>query len=307
MAMPISFPLLAAAAAVGVPALLTRSSVPGAFAGEGTRPAGWPVADLEVARAAVEATLAEVVMSRSAYEAAAAASTDIIVGHYPTPGECGMVEGSEGHVLLGLFTEDLDAGVPPTIVVFADNAVALQVPVGHVLWHELGHRWKYNHAIRQMTVGTRVAHDGVLIDAAPLASGLQDVYRDPVAFGWEGGSGCCLCRVHNHLAIAERLGHGAATETMVEHQVPPGIGGTIPLIREHLRRAQDDLNAVNGVAQGQGRAGEARSLGRLIAEARRAWDGWQSENTIGAASQATTAAWWASYRLTAALYRNGRE
>jgi hypothetical protein len=228
--------------------------------------------------------------------------TRIGVEATPTPAELSAVSAGPGDQLLGLFTSP-----HPTIRVFANSCLALGEDPTNVLEHELGHRFGFDHDLRTARIPVLSSEMGPLClgphDAAgnPLGAGALEVLDDPPG----GAQYCPVCHAHSDAADAVMLLEGLSENAWLAaqpHELPLGLGGTIPLMRRRLACAQLDLVRAQGAGMFPDRAGEVRSAARLLHQAAFHLHGILDPEAVTTAQPSMKEAWRAVYTLTWAYF-----
>ena len=161
--------------------------------------------------------------------------------------------------LLGLFTGDTDAhgnlledpSDPPRIQLFAAEILAAGYDPVDVAMHEIGHRLRYNDEHVPAPPSTFVANRTLTLSENP----------------------CDFCALDDWLSTSERALYSLRERSHMQHQIPMGLGGRIPEVRERLERAAAALDRAERHAEISGRQGEIRALRGLIESGRAALEG----------------------------------
>jgi hypothetical protein len=116
----------------------------------------------------------------------------------------------------------------------------------------------------------------------------------------EHNGGCPVCAVHREAAEANALLAGLAARAAATGEIPPGLGGTIPLARKCLDDARANLPDV-ALAFPDLRS-DIERCDRELAAAHKSLDGTLGAAEITSASRRTGDAWAACYDLADAAF-----
>lgn len=142
-----------------------------------------------------------------------------------------------------------------------------------------------------------------------VADGIRQSVKDPapptgdspLGVDPEHNGGCPVCAVHREAAEANALVSGLAERAAAAGEIPPGLGGTIPIARKCL---DDARAALSDVAQSfPNLRSEIERCDRELAAARSSLNGTLTPPMIAAAARRTTDAWVACYDLADAAFK----
>ena len=199
--------------------------------------------------------------------------TSIQVQDHPNSEDIALVsdEVGDGH-LLGLFTHP-----PSKIQIFASSALAVGYDPVDIATHELGHRFGYDHSERP----AKIAMSG--------SAYTEPRVRNLVA------EDCPVCLIHRKLAEVVMLLDGLKQRAHLQHQIPLGLGGTIPQAAALVVEAR--ANLAIAAASFQGREGQVRALDQQLIQLENALNQWQSPESISQAYALAYQAWDKAYDL----------
>lgn len=230
--------------------------------------------------------------------------TEIVVESEPSAEDRALAEAGPKDKLLGLFTHP-----PSRIQLFASDITAAGYDPVDVVTHELGHRFSYDHALRPAAVAIRIGELGNLPPRtdgqAPRRSPPAGWATAPGLFGEEatvvrGSDTCPMCLLHARMAESEKLLDGLRKRAHLQHQIPEGLGGTIPLAQRKLAEAQGALGAVQGMAVDQD---EVRRLSDTLQAAQDQLSGWQTPESISVAHDTVYRGWDLAFDINSHYWR----
>ena len=201
--------------------------------------------------------------------------TEIEIKDQPSKKEISMVASDVGDhgVLLGLFTHP-----PSKIQLFASSILEVGYDPVDVATHELGHRFNYDHSLRPAAVtmvGRRAGH----AEARVLVS----------------GDSCPVCLLHARTAEVMGLMDGLRKRSHLQHQIPQGLGGTIPLAAKKVAEARSSLALVAN--EFPDRQGEVRDLDNLLATMQDELNQWLTPEDVSRIHAQSIRAWDKAYDL----------
>lgn len=171
---------------------------------------------------------------------------------------------SRGYTLLGL-TEIYKPPTPARVTLFAGPITRTGASVPDVTHHEIGHRLDLGyHGVAGMA-SLVAGDDGMLCDMcavpgskscgcsskAAAATVLQNYQvnekRQVMAQQIPWTDDCPVCNVWSKLNEADGLLANASMETSLQHVIPAGLGGTIPLARYRVQQATNQFALAAGM------------------------------------------------------------
>lgn len=207
--------------------------------------------------------------------------TTIYVCDEPTKHDISLVAedvGDDGK-LLGLFTH------PPSVIqLFAANIIEVGYDPVDVITHELGHRFNYDHSLRPANV------------AMTAKVGGEPRVRSLIA------DDCPVCLVHRKLADTTMLLDGLRKRAHLQHEIPLGLGGTIPQCYQEVTEARSTLAMVTAMMPG--RAGQIRNLDGMLNQLQVALSQWMSPEDVSEAYALAYRACDRAYDLAHAYWLN---
>ena len=225
--------------------------------------------------------------------------TRIAVPDAPTVEQRRAVGAKPDERLVGLFT------TPPAVIwVFPSEADLLGIDPIDVFGEELGHRFHFDHDLRAARIPVLASASGMRClgphdqGGRPMGAAALDVLEAPP---YHDAHYCPVCHSVRDLAHAAFLLYYARTTTWLAaqpHEVPLGIGGTIPVMRRDIACAQFDLTRANDAGMLSNQQGELRSCCRLLDKAQCALRGILDREQISAAYAPVFEAAWACAVLT---------
>lgn len=239
-------------------------------------------------------TLRDILPTLEPVERALVLDTDLGIADVPSKNDLRLAKVPDGRVLLGIFTAP-----PARITIFERNVAAAGASIREVLLHELGHRVGHDHKLEEIAV----AHVGAPVGGA-IGATRQDADEDPHVGDGAWGRNCPVCLLHQRLAEADRLLAGLADASAMQHRIPVGLGGTIPLARHDLVEAAALVPIVAQMMPG--RLGQVRAVGDAIARAQGALEGTLDAQGVQRAAAAVHAAWRLGYSAAWAFFAAGR-
>lgn len=200
----------------------------------------------------------------------------------PTPAEVELANLPVGTVMFALYTSP-----PPTVTLYSGPIERERMNLREVIRHELEHRLGYDHQL----------------DRIVQPCGVQVVPRAP-AVGHNDA--CPVCRMHRHLAEADRLAAGLAIASQQQGRIPLGLGGTVPLMRRELAQARALVPDLETMLPD--RRGELRSLQGSIGRSLQGIEGTVDPSRAQDAARTIHESWWAAYQLAWSHFaaRHGR-
>ena len=146
----------------------------------------------------------------------------------------------------------------PQIQVFANKARAVGYSGAWIATHELGHRFGYDHSNRPAQVALVDSGGEIAVDHGHAPRSAPRPARTVVM---ESGDSCPMCLLHSRTAEVVGLLDGLQQRAHLQHQIPLGAGGVIPLSLRKTQEAKALLAVVSGMVD---RPGEVRQLGSLL-------------------------------------------
>jgi hypothetical protein len=225
--------------------------------------------------------------------------TTISVPPAPTAAQLGSVHAKADEHLMGIFTTP-----PARIAVFANEADALGIDPRDILKEELGHRFHFDHDLREARIPVLASASGVLchgphdMGGRPMGAAALDVLEKPPV---HDTGYCPVCHSVRDMAHATFLLEYARETTWLAAQpeeVPLGIGGTVPVMRRDIACAQFDLTRANDAGMLVNQQGELRDACRLLDLAQAALVGILNRDQMSAAFAPVKKAAWACAVLT---------
>ena len=201
--------------------------------------------------------------------------TEIVVQDEPSKKDIALVANEVGDsgVLLGLFTHP-----PAKIQLFASSILEVGYDPVDVATHELGHRFNYDHSLRPAAV-TMVGRREGNAEARVLVS----------------GDSCPVCLLHARLAEVMGLMDGLRKRAHLQHQIPQGLGGTIPLAAKKVAEARSSLALVAN--EFPNRQDEVKSLDALLAQMQNELNQWLTPEDVSRIHEQSIRAWDKAYDL----------
>jgi hypothetical protein len=168
-----------------------------------------------------------------------------------------------GATLLGLMEYP-----PGKITLFHDTIQRGHSDIRDVTLHEIGHRLTYDHSRRSAVVSLVDGGQGMLCDGCALGAGGPNCGKCKPAQSARAilarfqrndeqmvmaqqapwfSDNCPVCNLWDRLVVADGLLTNTSTETSLQHLIPAGLGGTIPLARYRVRQAYDLYPQVAGM------------------------------------------------------------
>lgn len=206
--------------------------------------------------------------------------------------------GPDSH-LLGLFNTPA-----PEIRIFANEILVTGYQPEDVFEHELGHRLKFDHDLRPARMPyianaqTGRVHCAGPHDVAGHTMGAAALDL-PASMAQRHINPCPVCNMHSDLADALALITGLREDAYLAaqpHELPLGLGGTIPLMRSRIACAQLDLMVAAQDAL-VGRTGEIHNASHLYNQAQRALAGILDPEAVTLAYPPIRIAWRATYTI----------
>lgn len=206
--------------------------------------------------------------------------TEIVVEDKPSKRDLALVAedvGADGK-LLGLFTHP-----PSKIQLFASSIIAVGYDPVDVATHELGHRLNYDHSLRKANVALVGRREGPA-EARVLIS----------------GDSCPVCLLHSRLADVVMLLDGLRKRAHLQHEIPLGLGGTIPLAAKKTAEARSNLALI--ATSMPNRQGEIRELDSMLDQLQHALAQHLTPEAVSAAYILAYRAWDRAYDLNHAYW-----
>ena len=235
----------------------------------------------------------ELAPSLSPFEYGLLTDTRFYVDEKPKPADLQAAGVPPGGHLLGLFTAP-----PATITLYADEILAVGADPTEIAVHELGHRFGYDHSRYEAAVAllTSPAGETGCVGCAPPMP-LTQVPQPPPQDGYSAvirwRDNCPVCLLHARLAEADRLLAGLSTYATLQHRIPDGLGGTIPLAAHKVAEAVSLCQIVEALVPE--RTGDVRLLRATLDEAQAALDGWLDVDGVNRAYRIVHRAWQEAY------------
>lgn len=225
--------------------------------------------------------------------------TRIAITDAPTPEQRRAVGAKPEERLVGLMT------TPPAVIwIFPSEADTLGIDPIDVFGEELGHRFHFDHDLRAARIPVLASASGMRClgphdsGGRPMGAAALAVLDAPP---YHDAEYCPVCHSVRDSAHAAFLLYYARTTTWLAaqpHEVPLGIGGTIPVMRRDLACAQFDLTRANDAGMLANQQGELRSCCRLLDRAQGALQGILDREDIARAYGPVFEAAWACAVLT---------
>src|SRR5215472_11474024 len=163
--------------------------------------------------------------------------TEYVVADEPTAEELALAEVPQGSILLGLYTSP-----PSRVTLFAGPiAVSGQRP-RDILRHEVGHRLGFDHTLDHVAMGT-------VATGARAAAWYDIAGTESLRADWNDA--CPICKLYAKTAHAASLMADLNFAAQLEHMIPAGLGGTIPLARRDVDEARGFLLLVTPMVPDQ--------------------------------------------------------
>ena len=208
--------------------------------------------------------------------------TEIRVYDQPSKNDLALVAsevGKDGH-LLGLFTHP-----PSKIQLFASSIVAVGYDPVDVATHELGHRFNYDHSVTRAAV-SMVGHSDGNKEARVLVA----------------TDDCPVCLLHSKTADIEKLMDGLRKRSHLQHRIPLGLGGTIPLAHQRTSEARSNLALIAPMMPN--RSKEIDQLDTMLAELQQRFSVTMTPEDVSAAHALAYRAWDRAYDLNHVYWLN---
>ena len=227
--------------------------------------------------------------------------TEIVVVDQPSPEDKQLAQASPEDRLLGLFTHP-----PSRIQLFASDIMAAQYDVVDVAVHEIGHRMNYDHSLEEANVAMlerqgQTHHHGARIPGwLEPEAGILPMAQVETRVLNSGGDQCPVCLLHQKTAECEKLLDGLRKRSHLQHRVPDGLGGLIPLLQVRVSEAQGTLALVEGMLPD--RKGQTRMLSGQLQELGDSLQGWQTPESVSQAHALAYKAWDSSFDISHAAF-----
>src|SRR5215472_2024828 len=170
--------------------------------------------------------------------------TEYVVADEPTAEELALAEVPQGSILLGLYTSP-----PSRVTLFAGPiAVSGQRP-RDILRHEVGHRLGFDHTLDHVAMGTVASAAGAARATARAAASYDIAGTESLRADWNDA--CPICKLYAKTAHAASLMADLNFAAQLEHMIPAGLGGTIPLARRDVDEARGFLLLVTPMVPDQ--------------------------------------------------------
>lgn len=205
--------------------------------------------------------------------------TDIDVEDFPSRHDIGLLQedSDNGKRLLGLFTN------PPAVVrVYAANVIRAGYDPVDVAIHEVGHRLNYDHSLRDAAVALQAPKA-----AAHTAPAEARVLVAP--------DSCPFCLLHARTAEVMALVDGLRIRAQLQHQIPLGLGGTIPLAARKVAEARGAL--ATAATYLPDRAGAVREADGYLAQLQQRLQQWLAPDDLAGVYVIARKAWDRAYDL----------
>ena len=208
--------------------------------------------------------------------------TEIRIDDQPSNNDLALVAGEvgPGDHLLGLFTHP-----PSKIQLFASSIIAIGYDPVDVATHELGHRFNYDHSLRP-----------ALVSMVGQSVGSQEA-RVLIA-----SDDCPVCLLHSKTADVEKLMDGLRKRAHLQHMIPLGLGGTIPLAGKRTSEARSNLALIASMMPN--RMKEIEQLDDMLGELQRRFAETMTPEDVSAAHTLAYRAWDRAYDLNHVYWLN---
>jgi hypothetical protein len=212
-------------------------------------------------------------------QAAILDDTLVVTRSKPSARDRQLVGADDDQHLLGLFTDGPNE--VPTIQAFASEILAVRYDPATVGIHEAGHRLDFDHSKRPAVVALFGHPSQAAAQASTGPSRLHIVERAQTS-----DSSCPVCALYRKCAHVTMMLDGIQIRAHLQHQIPRGLGGMIPLCRTEVDEARAQTAVVQTLLDG--RSGEIRALQRGLDELQRALlgrdgTGWLSPEDVSMA------------------------
>jgi hypothetical protein len=223
----------------------------------------------------------------------------------PNKRQLKMASVPPGYALLGVYVNG--GKYVHQIDIFHETCEQLGEDPADVVWHELTHRLGYDHTKEDVVVAQMARSDGTVECSGctdPSQPGCSTcgtkhpVAQQTIERGW--GDSCPACMLHSRVAEADRLMAGLRMHSQVQHRIPPGLGGTIPLARQRIAEARGLAPLVGRMVPN--RRGEVRSLETSLGSSYEALGAYLDEDSIVAVAKQVHQSWQTAYTLAWAVF-----
>jgi hypothetical protein len=198
-----------------------------------------------------------------------------------------LAQAKPGQHLLGLFTDG--PNMQATIQTFASDILAVGYDPQDVARHEAGHRLDHDHSKRSAAVA-------LFSSSAQAAPGRLE---ERVVTG-DTAISCPVCALPRKMAEVVMNLEGLRLRSHLQHQIPLGLGGLIPL----SRRQVDEARSLCGVVESMlpDRDADTQHLQTLLADLQesllgRNGTGWMTPEDVSVAHTLAYRAWDRAYDL----------